>query len=54
MYKDLNGEILIVGFDVYFCDRVGDGISYVYDLLKDIGFKYVFIFDKRKMNGIFL
>lgn len=54
MYKDLNGEILTVGSDAHSSDRVGDGISYVYDLLKDIGFKYVFTFDKRKMNGILL
>lgn len=51
MYKDLNGEILTVGSDAHTSNRVGEKISYVYDILKDIGFKYVFTFDNRKMNG---
>ena len=51
MYKDLKGEILTVGSDAHTRNRVGENISYVYDMLKDIGFKYVFTYDNRKMNG---
>ena len=34
------GEILTVGSDAHTSNRVGENISYVYDMLKDIGFKY--------------
>lgn len=51
MYKDLKGEILTVGSDAHTSNRVGEKISYVYDMLKNIGFKYVFTYDNRKMNG---
>lgn len=51
MYKDLKGEILTVGSDAHTTDRVGEKISYTYDLLKDMGFKYVFTYENRQMNG---
>ena len=51
MYKDLKGEILTVGSDAHTSNRVGEKISYAYDMLKDIGFNYVFTYDNRKMNG---
>ena len=54
MYKDLKGEILTVGSDAHTSNRVGEKISCVYDILRDIGFKYIFTFDKRKTNGIIL
>jgi len=54
MYKDLKGEILTVGSDAHSRNRVGEKISYVYDVLKNIGFKYVFTYDNRKTNGILL
>jgi histidinol-phosphatase (PHP family) len=51
MYKDLKGEILTVGSDAHNSNRVGDKINYTYDLLKNIGFKYVFTYDNRQMHG---
>lgn len=54
MYKDLKGEILTVGSDAHTSNRVGEKINYVYDILKDIGFKYTFTYDKRQANGIIL
>ena len=54
MYKDLSGEILTVGSDAHSRNRVGEKVSYVYDMLKDIGFKYAFTYDNRQMNGITL
>ena len=54
MYKDLKGEILTVGSDAHTSNRVGEKINYVYDILKDIGFKYIFTYDNRKTNGIIL
>jgi len=54
MYKDLKGEILTVGSDAHTRNRVGENINYVYDMLKDIGFKYVFTYDNRQIHGITL
>lgn len=51
MYKDLKGEILTVGSDAHSAHRVGEKINYIYDLLKEIGFKYIFTYDNRQMNG---
>lgn len=50
MYKDLKGEILTVGSDAHTSNRVGDKINYTYDLIKNLGFKYVFTYDNRKLN----
>lgn len=47
-YKDLGGEIITVGSDAHKCDRVGEGISLTYELLREVGFKYVTRYDKRK------
>lgn len=52
MYKDLNGEILTVGSDAHTTNRVGEKINYIYDLLKDIGFKYIFTYTNRQTKGI--
>lgn len=54
MYKDLKGEIITVGSDSHNYDRVGENIESTYNLLKDIGFKYVFTFENRKPEGIIL
>ncbi len=54
MYKDLKGEIITVGSDSHNHDRVGENIENTYNLLKDIGFKYVFTFDNRRPYGITL
>jgi histidinol-phosphatase (PHP family) len=54
MYKDLKGEIITVGSDAHSRNRVGENISYIYDLLKDIGFKYVSTYNSREINGILL
>ncbi|WP_238883725.1 histidinol-phosphatase HisJ family protein [Clostridium sp. YIM B02551] len=47
-YRELGGEIITVGSDAHSFDRVGEGISLVYELLKDSGFKYISRYDKRK------
>ncbi|SFC51648.1 histidinol-phosphatase HisJ family protein [Clostridium uliginosum] len=50
MYKDLNGEILTVGSDAHTTNRVGEKVNYVYDILKDIGFKHIFTYNNRKIQ----
>lgn len=40
-YRALGGELITVGSDAHFPERVGLGIPAAYDLLKDTGFRYV-------------
>lgn len=47
-YKELGGEIITVGSDAHKSDRVGEGITLTYELLREAGFKYVTRYDKRK------
>lgn len=54
MYKDLGGEIITVGSDAHTSDRVGENIELTYDLLKSLGFKYVFTFENRNPHGLIL
>lgn len=51
MYRDLKGEILTIGSDAHDTNRVGEKISYVYNMLKNLGFKYTFTYDSRKFDG---
>ena len=54
MYKDLGGEIITVGSDAHNSERVGENIERTYELLKNLGYKYVFTFEKRNPHGIIL
>lgn len=54
IYKELNGEIITVGSDAHDSKRVGENIHYVHNILKSLGFKYIFTFTKRKANAITL
>lgn len=47
-YKELGGQIITVGSDAHKCNRVGEGISLVYDFLREVGFEYVSRYDERK------
>lgn len=53
-YRDLGGEIITVGSDAHFPEAVGSNIPHVYELLKDIGFRYVAAFEARKPHFIAL
>ena len=47
-YKNAGGEIVTVGSDAHRPEHVGLGVRETYDLLKDVGFRYVAVYDKRK------
>ncbi|RBP66658.1 histidinol-phosphatase (PHP family) [Alkalibaculum bacchi] len=51
-YRDLKGEILTVGSDSHLTDTIGYNIGSVYLMLKQIGFKSVFSFEKRKPKAV--
>ncbi|MDO5517075.1 MAG: histidinol-phosphatase HisJ family protein [Clostridium sp.] len=54
MYKDLGGEIITVGSDAHNSERVGENIAHTYEFIKNLGYKYVFTFNKRNPQGIIL
>ncbi len=52
MYKDLGGEIITIGSDAHNPDYIGYEYRAVEKLLKEIGFKYIYVFKERKKYPI--
>ncbi|TFB21716.1 histidinol-phosphatase HisJ family protein [Filobacillus milosensis] len=50
LYYDMGGEIITVGSDAHRPERVGDRIDEAYELLREIGFKYVSTFKNREVE----
>ncbi len=48
LYKKLGGEIITVGSDAHRKEDIGHKIQETYQLLKDIGYSYITIFDKMQ------
>lgn len=48
LYRELGGEIVTVGTDAHRPQDVGKGVPAAYQMLKDAGFRYITIFDRRK------
>lgn len=48
MFRQLGGEIVTVGSDGHYAERVGGGIEEAYKMLKEAGFKSVATFEKQK------
>lgn len=53
-YHELGGQLVTVGSDAHSPDAVGAHIPRVYDMLKEIGFRYVAAFEARKPHFIAL
>ena len=53
-YKELGGEIVTVGSDAHSPEYVGTHILEVYEMLREIGFRYVTTFEARKPHFISL
>ena len=51
-YKDFGGEIITVGSDAHKIDQAGSGLPQGFDILRDLGYKYVTVFEKRKPRFI--
>ncbi|MEZ4358312.1 MAG: histidinol-phosphatase HisJ family protein [Eubacteriales bacterium] len=49
-YYELGGEIITIGSDAHTASRVGDKNKWAMELLKDVGFKYITIFNKRQKS----
>lgn len=52
LYKDLGGEIITVGSDAHAVNQAGSGLAEGFDILRDLGYKYVTVFEKRKPRFI--
>lgn len=52
MYHRLGGEVITVGSDAHKKQDLGFRIAETYELLKEIGFKYITTFDQRKPNFV--
>lgn len=48
LYYNLGGKIITIGSDSHKCDRVGDHFDEVIEVLKEIGFKEIYTFDKMQ------
>jgi histidinol-phosphatase (PHP family) len=51
-YKELGGQILTLGYDSHIPNTLCQRFDYVYDVLKDIGFKYITTFEKMEPKFI--
>lgn len=52
LYKELGGEIITLGSDSHIPDTLAQRFDYAYDLLRDIGFKYIATFEKMEPKFI--
>lgn len=48
LYKKLGGDIITIGSDGHDVDQYGFKIQETKQILKDLGFKYIYTFDKMK------
>ena len=53
-YKELGGELITVGSDAHIADHLAYDFETVCEQLKDLGYKYYFIYKNRKPEGILL
>ncbi len=49
-YKELGGEIVTIGSDAHYAKHVGEGLNLAMDMLRNVGFRYITVFDKRVAN----
>lgn len=52
LYKKLGGEIITTGSDAHFPDYIAYKFDYIYDILENIGFKYITTFNKMQPSFV--
>ncbi len=52
LYKALGGEILTIGSDAHSPEFIGYDYKFAEKLLRDVGFKYIYIYKERKKYPI--
>lgn len=48
MYKEIGGYYITVGTDAHKTEHIKSGIDNAYDLLRDLGFRYITVYENRK------
>ena len=48
LYRQLGGEIITVGSDAHEAVNAGAGVADAYAMMRDAGFRYVTVYEKRK------
>ena len=48
-YKELGGQLISVGSDSHYAERIGFGIPLAYEIAREAGFKSVVRFKERKL-----
>ena len=54
MYRNLGGELITVGSDAHMAEHLAYDFNEVCSMLKDLGFKYYFVYKNRKPEGYLL
>lgn len=52
LYRQLGGEIITIGSDAHSVSRAASGLKQGFDILKELGYKYITVFEKRKPRFI--
>ncbi len=52
LYKSLGGEILTLGSDCHYSEHLGYQFPEIYEMLKNIGFRYITTFENQKPTFI--
>jgi len=52
LYKNLGGKIITIGSDSHDLDNIGNNYFTVTKMLNEIGFKYIYKYEKRKKTAI--
>lgn len=47
-WRDVGGELITVGSDAHRPEHVALGVREAYELIRDVGFRYVTVYEKRK------
>jgi histidinol-phosphatase (PHP family) len=51
-YRELGGEILSIGSDAHHTGDLGEGVAQALDLAREVGFRAIASFEKRKIHWI--
>ena len=52
LFREVGGELVTVGSDAHTPQGVGKGVQAAYQLLSDVGFRYVTLYEKRQPQPI--
>ncbi len=52
LYRQLGGEIITIGSDAHSTRLAGEGLLQGFDILRELGYKYITVFEQRKPKFI--